>query len=109
MRYLKINYSYEEGEEEFISPSPIFLFPNTMKTRLLKKLRKEAEKHVYLTSEPHSWYYRMNSPIPIEYNRIIKDAPKEYLNDFLTRAKEDYIVYRIRKIRNKKSKIITGV
>lgn len=90
-------------------PSPIFLFPNAMKTKLLKKLRREAEKHVYLTSEPHSWYYRINSPIPIEYNSIIKDAPKEYLNAFLTRAKEDYIVYRIRKIRNKQSKIITGI
>lgn len=77
-----------------------------MRTKLLKKLRRDAETEVQIMTPPHSYYMEISTGIPHESSiHIVNDAPKSYVNGMIKELKMNYIRYRINNMRvNKKRK-----
>ena len=73
-----------------------------MKITLLKKLRKEADKEVYISSYPHNFYIEITTGIPNNSNHyLVNDMPKIYIDRYLDECKRNYIRYKIDELKSK--------
>ena len=79
-----------------------------MRYKLLKRLREEARKRVFIEEpEPYNWYIAINTGMKLEDNKpmkvyIVNDAPKDYINKTLAELRVNFVRHQLEKIKNGK-------
>lgn len=79
-----------------------------MRYKLLKRLREEARKRVFIEEpEPYSWYIAINTGMKLEDNKpmkvhIVNDAPKDYINKTLAELRVNFVRHQLEKMKHEK-------